>query len=34
LNNGGAVHNVATVTAHDPSNNVVTVTATWDQFFP
>src|SRR5829696_7064555 len=34
LNNGGAVHNVATVTAHDPSSNVVTVTAVWDQFFP
>jgi uncharacterized repeat protein (TIGR01451 family) len=34
LNNGGAVHNVATVTAHDPSNNVVTATAVWDQFFP
>ncbi|MFL5224319.1 MAG: hypothetical protein ACJ8CH_12665 [Microvirga sp.] len=27
LNNGGAVHNVATATAHDPSSNVVTATA-------
>ena len=34
LNNGGAVHNVATATAHDPSSNVVTATAVWDQFFP
>ena len=34
LNNGGAVHNVVTATAHDPMSNVVTVTAVWDQFFP
>jgi large repetitive protein len=34
LNNGGAVHNVATATAHDPSNNVVTSIGYWDQFLP